>query len=73
MIHIQRAGLQKNALHGIFHAPGDEDERKGYRVAITARVAHPDAEQRIAPFIEKEAYACTIGPEGKDQLPSSTA
>ena len=72
MVHIQRAGLQKEALHGIFHAPGDEDERKGYRVAITARVAYPDAEERIAPFIEKGDYCRTIGPNGQDQLPSST-
>ena len=72
MIHIQRCGLQKEALHGIFHAPGDEDERKGYRVAITARVAYPDAEERIAPFIENGDYCRTIGPNGQDQLPSST-
>lgn len=72
MIHIQRAGLQKDALHGIFHAPGDEDERKGYRVAITARVAWPDAEERLAPFIEKGEYCRTLGPDGQDKLPSST-
>jgi len=72
MIHIQRSGLQKEALHGIFHAPGDEDERKGYRVAITARVAYPDAEERIAGHIENGDYCRTIGPNGQDQLPLST-
>ena len=72
MIHIQRAGLQAKTKHGIFHAPGDEDERKGYRVAITARVAWPDAEERLAPFIEKGEYCRTLGPDGQDKLPSST-
>lgn len=72
MIHIQRAGLQAKTKHGIFHAPGDEDERRGYRVAITARVAWPDAEERLAPFIERGEYCRTLGPDGQDKLPSST-
>ena len=49
-VHIQRAGLQKDTLHGIFHTPlcKNEEEiesctgrggpRTGYRVAITGKL-----------------------------------
>ena len=69
MIHVQRAGLQKIAVHGIFHAP-DASERQGYRVAITARITKPnnDAEASLRPF--EHQYCATFGPEGDVKLPA---
>jgi hypothetical protein len=70
MIHVQRAGLQKSAVHGIFHATG-ASERQGYRVAITARITKPDAEASVRPF-EKQ-YCLELGPLGDVMLPPSNA
>lgn len=69
MIHVQRAGLQKIAVHGIFHAP-DASERQGYRVAITARITKPYnvAEASLRPF--EHQYCATFGPEGDVKLPA---
>lgn len=71
MIHVQRAGLQARTKHGIFHCPNTE-ERKGYRVAITARIAWPNAEEHLAPYIASDSYARVFGPDGEFQLPRST-
>ena len=35
-VHVQRAGLQRQTKHGVFHMPG-RGAREGWRVAITAR------------------------------------
>jgi len=82
MIHVQRAGLQGHAQHGIFHTPlfskneGEDDDeyivssdpRRGYRVAITARITHPDSEKRLDPFIKNSHYQKIIGPNGLSSL-----
>mmetsp|Transcript_19284 Transcript_19284/g.30175 ORF Transcript_19284/g.30175 Transcript_19284/m.30175 type:complete len:573 (-) Transcript_19284:348-2066(-) len=81
MIHVQRAGLQGHAQHGIFHTPifsKDEkddnepivssDPRRGYRVAITARITYPDSEKRLEPFIKNSHYQKIIGPNGLTSL-----
>ena len=82
MIHVQRAGLQGHAQHGIFHTPIFEDEqdddddepivssdpRQGYRVAITARITYPDSEKRLEPFIKNSHYQKIIGPNGLSSL-----
>jgi hypothetical protein len=80
MIHVQRAGLQGHAQHGIFHTPlfskdEDDDEpivsadpRKGYRVAITARITYPDSEKRLDPFIKNSHYQKLLGPDGFSTL-----
>ena len=52
MVHVQRAGLQKNAVHGIFHAP-NATERKGHRVAITARITKPNAEDTLHAYMHQ--------------------
>ena len=72
MIHVQRAGLLARTKHGIFHCPGSSEEHKGYRVAITARIAWPDSEERLSPYAEKKSYCRVFGPEGKDTIPNST-
>ena len=90
-IHIQRAGLQSVAQHGIFHTPlttpgtnatndgDDADEnddhdddpllgpRKGYRVAITARITYPNSIERLTPYLE--LYKGVLGPEGNLTMP----
>jgi hypothetical protein len=38
------------------------DHRKGYRVAITARITYPNSEQRLDPFIKKSHYQKLLGP-----------
>ena len=80
MVHVQKAGLQRHAQHGIFHTPifsndgeGDRDiassdPRQGYRVAITARITYPDSEQRLGPYIKKSHYQRVIGPNGQSSL-----
>lgn len=81
MIHVQRAGLQGHTQHGIFHTPlfskdeEDDDEpivssdpRRGYRVAITARITYPDSEKRLEPFIKNSHYQKIIGPNGGSSL-----
>jgi hypothetical protein len=66
MIHVQRSGLQKSAVHGIFHAPG-ANERQGYRVAITARITKPDAAVCLRDY--ENVYCAEFGPNGDVQLP----
>ncbi len=76
MVHVQRAGLQKDALHGIFHTPifvNDKPpptsrERVGYRVAITARINATNADELLMPFLEKGAYRRVYGPDGDKTL-----
>lgn len=74
MVHVQRAGLQSHAQHGIFHTPVFEDgkeqptadPRKGYRVAITARITYPDSDKMLEPYLN--TYCRTIGPQGDKTL-----
>jgi hypothetical protein len=93
-VHVQRAGLQKVARHGIFHTPttGNNDKgeytagtsenghqqhqqqngpRTGYRVAITARITHANATERIRLFLqgERQVNKGVMGPEGNLTLP----
>lgn len=72
MVHVQQAGLQKRAVHGIFHAPKHTEERRGYRVAITARITKPNAAEIVQEFVRKSAYCAEFGPEGDLQLESSS-
>jgi len=82
MIHLQAAGLQGRALHGVFHTPkltddaGDEGEkaerRRGYRIAVTSRIARPDAKARVEPFVKSDQYAAILGPQGEWTLPKSS-
>lgn len=66
--HVQRAGLQKGAQHGIFHTPVTQaGERVGWRCALSARITWPDAEERLEPFILQ--YKASFGPEGQWTLP----
>jgi hypothetical protein len=75
-VHVQRAGLQKDALHGIFHTPifvNDKPppvsrERVGYRVAITARINETNADELLTPFLEKGKYCRVYGPDGDKTL-----
>ena len=71
MAHVQRAGLQRTAKHGVFHSPLTE-ERRGYRVALTGRITHADAAERVAELAAKEHYAHELGPDGKWHLPPPT-
>lgn len=66
--HVQRAGLQAVAKHGVFHTP-DTAGRSGYRVALTGRITHVDASQRVEEHASKGQYSCTLGPEGSWHLP----
>jgi len=77
MVHVQRAGLQSHAQHGIFHTPifkeGSRskpvaDARKGYRVAITARITFPDSEKYIQPYLDGGHYCKQLGPHGNKTL-----
>ncbi len=77
MVHVQRAGLQSHAQHGIFHTPifqdGDDSKplsnpRKGYRVAITARITYPDSDKLLKPYLENDHYSFVIGPDGNKTL-----
>lgn len=78
MVHVQRAGLQSKALHGIFRNPmfssnDDEstpslDPRMGYRVAITARITYEDSEERLEPFLKGDHYTKVLGPVGDKTL-----
>ena len=79
MVHVQRAGLQSAAQHGIFHTPmgvildAEEDvstQRKGYRVAITARITRPEAVDQVRAYLEKDQYQMVLGPDGNWTLPS---
>jgi len=65
MVHVQRAGLQKYAVHGIFHAP-NTTERQGYRVAITARITKPNADESLHEYMRQ--YKVELGPDGDLQL-----
>jgi len=64
-VHVQRAGLQKKVLHGVFHTPG-ASEREGYRVALTARITKPDAIAKIEEHMGK--YKELLGPKGEYTL-----
>ena len=74
MVHVQRAGLQNSTQHGIFHTPIFENgstkpascERRRYRVAITARITYPDADELLMPFLDH--YTSVFGPEGNRTL-----
>ena len=76
MIHVQRAGLQSQAMHGIFHAPNFEnrdnepisESRKGYRVAISGRINYPDSDKVLKPYEENEHYSVVLGPQGNKTL-----
>ena len=77
MVHVQKAGLQSKAQHGIFHAPvfaeGESsqprvEDRQGYRVAITARITFEDSESRIQPYVENDHYSFALGPNGNKTL-----
>jgi len=72
VVHVQRAGLQRRVVHGVFHSPGSA-VRTGWRVAITARVTHPDAEDRMREFHEEGAYCKHIGPAGAWSLEGAMA
>lgn len=67
--HIQRAGLQRSAKHGVFHAPGTPP-RESWRVALTGRVAKPNAADLVEQWAAKGAYSETFGPDGQWQLPT---
>jgi len=66
--HVQRAGLQAKAKHGVMHTPGTSG-RSGYRVALTGRITHTDAAQRVEEHVGKGHYSCTLGPDGSWHLP----
>ena len=76
MVHVQRAGLQSGALHGIFHTPvfengGSEpksDPRRGYRVAITARITHANSDELVKPYLDNDHYSIVLGPNGNRTL-----
>lgn len=76
MVHVQRAGLQSSTQHGIFHTPIFESgstehvscERRGYRVAITARIAYPDADKLLMPYLDNGHYSAVLGPNGNKTL-----
>mmetsp|Transcript_10791 Transcript_10791/g.25757 ORF Transcript_10791/g.25757 Transcript_10791/m.25757 type:complete len:126 (-) Transcript_10791:1620-1997(-) len=71
MMHVQRAGLQKHAQHGIFHTP-QSAVRTGYRTAITARITHRGtaAAESLQPFLEQGVYKGVLGPGGNLTLPT---
>lgn len=66
--HIQRAGLQRSAKHGVFHAPGTPP-RESWRVALTGRVAKPNANELVESWDARGEYSETFGPDGQWQLP----
>ncbi|KAL7549975.1 hypothetical protein ACHAWF_013230 [Thalassiosira exigua] len=74
MVHVQRSGLQSHAQHGIFHRPIFEngkpasEPRQGYRVAITARITHPDSDELIKAYVENDHYSFVLGPDGNKTL-----
>ena len=77
MVHVQKAGLQSKALHGIFRAPFSSNSRgqktvfeprMGYRVAITARITYDYPETRLEPFLKDNHYNAIIGPVGNKTL-----
>jgi len=76
MVHVQRAGLQSYTQHGVFHTPifedGDiepvSDARRGYRVAITARITFPDSDKRLEPYLENDHYSSVLGPDGNKTI-----
>ena len=76
MVHVQRAGLQSGAQHGIFHTPvfdngsnePGSDPRRGYRVAITARITHENSDQLLKPYLGNDHYSVVLGPNGNKTL-----
>ena len=69
-VHVQRAGLQVGARHGVFHA-ASKLKREGWRVALSARITHPAdvTAARLEPFRVKGAYTAEWGPDGDYTLP----
>ena len=72
-VHVQRAGLQSVAQHGIFHTPTakapDGEGRTGWRVAITARICHANSKERVGRY--RDLYQGVLGPEGNLTMPRS--
>lgn len=70
-VHIQRAGLQSKAKHGVFRHPAAADERAGYRIAITARMTKLDANEQVMTHRDKQppSYCRQLGPHGVFFLP----
>jgi len=69
MVHLQREGLQRFAKHAVLHAPGAAP-RVGARVAVTARVARPDAWAAAdAPAVQNLPEDRVVGPGGTCALP----
>lgn len=77
MVHVQKAGLQSKAMHGIFRTPScnsatdaekELEPRMGYRVAITARITFDDSEKRLEPYLNEDHYNIVIGPGGNKTL-----
>ena len=66
--HIQRAGLQRQTKHGVFHAPGTA-ARESWRVALTARVTKANAAALTEACATRKAYSEHFGPEGEWTLP----
>ena len=73
-VHVQRAGLQSVAQHGIFHTPtaaGQGGARTGWRLAITARICHANSKERIGRYMD--LYKGVLGPEGNMTMPRRVA
>ena len=68
-IHVQSAGLQSKAQHGVFHTPSDSEQRQGYRVAITARISKRNANAIVDNFAARASYREQIGPDGDVTMP----
>jgi len=66
--HVQRAGLQRQTKHGVFHVPG-KPMRESWRVALTARVTKMDATALTNELAERGAYSERFGPDGAWTLP----
>ena len=73
MMHVQQAGLQSMAVHGVFHTPQDTNQRQGYRVAITARISKLDASEIVDGFSRKGSYCEECGPGGDCSCLASTS
>lgn len=71
VMHVQMSGLQSRAMHGVFTRPAPKGEqlgpREGYRVSITARIAHRNALDRMEPYLD--VYKGCLGPSGNHTLP----
>ena len=67
MCHVQSAGLQQYAKHGVFHTLGS-DPRIGGRLALTSRVCFPDSCDRVKKKLatvrgtEDDCFKAVLGP-----------